>query len=67
LQDFEKLVITYDPDFIVGYNMVNFDLKYLIERAKMLKIHNYGHFGKNLKQRSEVRTGKLQSKAMGMR
>jgi DNA polymerase elongation subunit (family B) len=30
LEDFQKLIITYDPDFIVGYNMVNFDLKYIL-------------------------------------
>ena len=30
LEDFEKLIITYDPDFIIGYNMMNFDMKFLL-------------------------------------
>lgn len=67
LEDFEKLIITYDPDFILGYNMINFDLKYCLERAKNLKMKKYGYFGRNLYQLSWIRSGKFQSKAMGMR
>ncbi len=29
-----------DPDIITGYNIVNFDLPYLLNRAKKLKVHN---------------------------
>ncbi len=38
LLNFEKLIITYDPDFITGYNMVNFDLWYILERARHLRM-----------------------------
>lgn len=61
------MVLTYDPDFIIGYNMINFDLKYLLERAKKLKLKNYGHFGRNLRQISKIKHGKFNSKVMGMR
>lgn len=69
LEDFQKLIITYDPDFIIGYNMINFDLKYLLERArsKDLRLKNYGYFGRNLRMLSTVKSGRFQSKAMGMR
>lgn len=67
LQDFEKLIITYDPDFILGYNMINFDLKYMLERAKALKLKNFGYFGRNLFQISKINKGKFNSKVMGMR
>ena len=67
LEDFEKLIITYDPDFLIGYNMINFDVKFLLERAKVLKMKNYGYFGRNLSRLSLIRMGKFQSKAMGMR
>lgn len=67
LEDFEKLIITYDPDFLVGYNMINFDFKYLLDRAKALKIPKYGYFGRNLAQLSTAKSGRFMSKAMGMR
>ena len=47
--------------------MINFDLKYCLERAKKLKMKRYGYFGRNLSQLSWIRSGKFQSKAMGMR
>lgn len=47
--------------------MINFDLKYLLERAKKLKLKNYGHFGRNLRQISKIKHGKFNSKVMGMR
>lgn len=30
---FENLLKSYDPDFIIGYNIINFDLKYILGRA----------------------------------
>lgn len=47
--------------------MMNFDMKFLLERARNLKMKNYGYFGRNLSRLSSIRTGKFQSKAMGMR
>lgn len=67
LQDFEKLILTYDPDFILGYNMINFDMKYILERAKHLKLKNYGYFSRNIYLTSRIRKGKFNSKVMGMR
>lgn len=32
------LLIESDPDIIIGYNILNFDLPYLYERADALKI-----------------------------
>ena len=32
--NFEKA----DPDIIIGYNIVNFDIPYLLDRAKALKV-----------------------------
>ena len=60
-------MITYDPDFITGYNMVNFDLNYIIERAKSLKMHNYGIFGRSKGVISRIRNSTFQSKVMGNR
>lgn len=65
--NFEKLLITYDPDFITGYNMVNFDLWYILERARHLKMKTYGMFGRSKGVLSKIRNGTFQSKVMGNR
>ena len=35
-----------DPDIITGYNINNFDLPYLINRAKHLKVKNFEMLGR---------------------
>ena len=56
-----------DPDFIIGYNIQNFDFPYIINRAKVLKIDGYGSFGRIPAMKSSLKSGKFLSKAMGMR
>ncbi len=67
LINFEKLMITYDPDFITGYNMVNFDLNYILERARHLGLQNYGMFGRSKGILSKIKNSTFQSKVMGNR
>ena len=57
----------YDPDFILGYNIINFDFKYILGRAEALKMKNYGYFGRSKTSKSRMKQGKYLSKAMGMR
>lgn len=59
-------MLNYDPDFIIGYNTINFDMSYILDRAQKLKMKGYGRFGRsgNL---SRVKKGTLQSKIMGNR
>jgi len=38
LESFRKEVIKFDPDIITGWNLIDFDLKYLEERFKQRKI-----------------------------
>ena len=35
-----------DSDIITGYNIVNFDLPYIIERAQFLKEADYAQFSR---------------------
>lgn len=58
---------SYDPDFIIGYNIINFDLRYIIGRAEALGLKNYGYFGRTVTTLSKIKSGKYLSKAMGMR
>ena len=46
LTAWRDFVLEVDPDIITGYNIVNFDLPYIIERAEFLKITKYPTFSK---------------------
>ena len=40
------LVLETDPDIIIGYNIVNFDLPYLLNRAETLKLPQFWTWGR---------------------
>ena len=39
-------MIETDPDVIIGYNIQNFDLPYLIRRAETLKVTEFPYWGR---------------------
>ena len=63
----ERLVFVCDPDIITGYNIINFDLPYILNRAKHLKMKGFGKLGRYLCNISTINNGKYLSKIMGMR
>lgn len=62
--DFVKRV---DPDIITGYNIVNFDLPYLINRAAALKVHTFSLLGRVRDEKSTISNTTFQSRAYGKR
>ena len=46
LMRWRDLLLETDPDVIIGYNIVNFDLPYLLERADTLGIPQFGTWGR---------------------
>lgn len=56
-----------DPDVVTGYNIENFDLPYLINRAAALKVKDFPYLGRIKNMTSRVRETKFQSKQMGSR
>ena len=62
-----RFVHDVDPDIITGYNIVIFDLPYLINRAQALKIPSYPTFGRLKDSLSKVKDSVFQSKALGTR
>lgn len=46
LQQWRDFVEEVDPDLIIGYNIANFDLPYLLDRAKALKAHQFPYLGR---------------------
>lgn len=63
------LVISYDPDIITGYNVLNFDFSYMFARAKTLKIINrfsdLGRVAGGNKELARWKFGSFSSKAQG--
>ena len=52
---------------ITGYNIQNFDMPYLLDRANHLKIKEFCFLGRIKDCRSVIRTSMIQSKQMGKR
>jgi len=46
LSAWRDFMIEVDPDFIVGHNMINFDLRYLMHRADHLKLTDFSVLGR---------------------
>uniref|UniRef100_T1JE16 DNA polymerase n=1 Tax=Strigamia maritima TaxID=126957 RepID=T1JE16_STRMM len=67
LNKWADFVREVDPDIITGYNIQNFDLYYLINRANHLKSQNFSYLGRVKDIQTVVRSVMLQSKQLGKR
>ncbi|XP_052407697.1 DNA polymerase delta catalytic subunit isoform X2 [Carassius gibelio] len=67
LQSWAEFVRTVDPDIITGYNIQNFDLPYLLNRAATLKVSLFPYLGRVWGCKSVLRDSTFQSKQMGRR
>ncbi|KAI5452167.1 DNA-directed DNA polymerase delta [Naganishia albida] len=67
LSKWREFVETVDPDLMIGYNIANFDLPYLLDRAKALKVQDFAYLGRLRNVRTEVRDTHFSSKAYGNR
>ena len=66
LLKWQRLLRITDPDIIIGYNICNFDLPYLVNRAKKLKIDGEFEFwGRIRASRLKMRDSQFSSKAYG--
>lgn len=60
-------LLEVDPDIITGYNINNFDLPYIIERAQALKMNSYPRFSRYLNRVAKMKTTTFTSTALGTR
>ncbi|XP_016108706.1 DNA polymerase delta catalytic subunit [Sinocyclocheilus grahami] len=67
LQSWAEFVRTVDPDIITGYNIQNFDLPYLLNRAATLKVRLFPYLGRVWGSKSVLKDSSFQSKQMGRR
>ncbi|ETW78956.1 hypothetical protein HETIRDRAFT_155985 [Heterobasidion irregulare TC 32-1] len=67
LQAWRNFVEEVDPDVIIGYNTSNFDLPYLIERAKALRANQFPYLGRFKGIKTQTKDTHFSSKAFGQR
>ncbi|XP_066943072.1 DNA polymerase delta catalytic subunit [Macrobrachium rosenbergii] len=67
LESWARFLRLVDPDIITGYNINNFDLPYLLNRANHLKSQTFPFLGRVKSIRSVIKDAVLQSKQMGRR
>ncbi|CAG9466535.1 unnamed protein product [Pedinophyceae sp. YPF-701] len=65
LMRWRDLLVKSDPDIIIGYNICNFDLPYLVKRAETLKLPGFMHWGRVRAQKLKMRDAQFSSKAYG--
>lgn len=56
-----------DPDVVIGYNILNFDLPYLLDRAETLKVRGFAFLGRLPDTAAKARDSVFSSKAHGTR
>lgn len=54
-----------DPDVITGYNIVNFDLPYLLDRAEVLQVQEFPLLGRLINRSTTMRKTTMSSSAFG--
>ncbi|KAF5300035.1 hypothetical protein FQR65_LT09292 [Abscondita terminalis] len=62
LEAWAEFVRQIDPDVFTGYNINNFDMPYLIDRAKHLQLRNFDYLGRLLNVKSKVKETVNQTK-----
>lgn len=67
LNEWRNFLVNVDPDIITGYNVINFDLPYLLNRAKELGAKSFNFLGRLANKRSNMKNSTFSSKAYGTR
>jgi len=60
-----RFVRAVDPDLLTGYNIVNFDLPYLLNRAEKLRAAAFPFLGRMVGGRTKMRSVQMSSSAFG--
>mmetsp|Transcript_16058 Transcript_16058/g.17971 ORF Transcript_16058/g.17971 Transcript_16058/m.17971 type:complete len:1054 (-) Transcript_16058:969-4130(-) len=67
LRAWRDFLVEVDPDILTGYNIINFDFPYLINRAKHLKVPKFSYMSRILTAESRIKETTFQSKAVGLK
>src|SRR5579862_3382921 len=64
----KEFLLQVDPDVMIGYNIANFDLPYLIDRARAVKLDDrFPFLGRIQRNKTMVKNTTFASKAFGQR
>ncbi|KAI9631484.1 hypothetical protein KEM48_014308 [Puccinia striiformis f. sp. tritici PST-130] len=64
LARWQEFVAECDPDLVIGYNTSNFDMPYLLDRAKALKVATFPYLGRMRNSQTAVKETHFSSKLM---
>ena len=67
LQSWSEFFQEVDADIITGYNIINFDLPYLLDRAKHLRVTKFPFLGRIENELTTMKDSTFESKAYGKR
>ncbi|ORZ39935.1 DNA polymerase delta catalytic subunit [Catenaria anguillulae PL171] len=67
LQAWSDFVRLCDPDIITGYNVLNFDFPFLLDRADKLKVVRFPYFSRIDAEKVAAKDSRFQSRAFGTR
>jgi len=67
MEAWSRFVRESDCDIITGYNVMNFDLPYLMNRAETLKLRNFTLMGRIIGSRASMKKTTFSSSAYGKR
>ena len=67
LRSWGKFLRSTDPDLLIGYNIVNFDFPYLINRAERLNVEDFAYWGRMIGSKLRMKDTTFSSKAYGTR
>ena len=67
LKAWRDFLVRVDPDVIIGYNIANFDLPYLLKRAETLRCDGFPLWSRLKGIRSAAKEDRFSSKQMGNR
>ncbi|GME77320.1 unnamed protein product [Ambrosiozyma monospora] len=67
LRKWKDFIVQVDPDVIIGYNIANFDLPYLLNRAIALGVRDFPYFSRLKSSKQEVKDSVFSSRAYGTR
>ncbi|KAF8542192.1 DNA polymerase delta catalytic subunit [Trichophaea hybrida] len=67
LLEWKNFLQQADPDVIIGYNTANFDMPYLLDRAKHLGATNFPYWTRLSNVKTDAKNSNFSSKQMGNR
>ena len=65
LRAWKEFILESDPDLIVGYNIINFDIPYLFDRAATLKVNDFPMMSRIKNTETKIKNAMFSSKAYG--